>query len=195
MSHPDLVSLLPPRLGEVFSLLVRGRHVSAADEDAYYDLQKHFEAYRAIFAKLSYPLEQDPRGFYYVNRPGSAADLVNQIAVFVWVLVDWMGDKGRAISSEITLVQFEWGELPHLKTDRYRAYMERVGIEDEERLRAMIKKMDTQFGFIRPMSSDYSAFKFLAPVHRILDAAVAVRAKAAANAADGMRPSTETEAP
>lgn len=165
-----LAALLPPKLGEAFEALVKGRHISSFDGEVFYDLQQNFDAYRTVFDALGYELHNHPRGFFYFHKAGSSSDAVEQAAVFVWIMVDWMSDQGMSITEEITTREFQLSQLPHLQSDRYRSYMERLKLPDEAQMRSLLMTMSRRFGFIRT-SNDYVSFRFLPAVYRLLDAA------------------------
>jgi hypothetical protein len=163
---------IPPCIKEVFEALSRGRHISAYDPELYADLQLHFELYKHLFQALGFALESNARGFYYFEREGSASDAIEQAAVFLWIIVDWMADKGMSISEQITLHDFVTAELPHFQTDRYRSYMDRLKVTDEASVRRLLLAMN-RFGFLRS-NNDYANFKFLPPIYRLLQAAEVV---------------------
>lgn len=174
MSPESRLPPLPAQLAEVFRALVSGKHISAFDVELFADLQLHFATYRELFAALGYPLGHHVRGFYYFEpsrdrRPG---DTVERMAVFVWILVDWMADQGIPISEEITLRRFVVGELPHYETDRYKGYMDRLKLGTESELRNMLNAL-VRFGFARS-DDDLASFFFLTPVFRLLEAAESV---------------------
>lgn len=172
MSPEQQLPSLPPHLQEAFEALSRGRHISSYDPELYADLQLHFETYKHVFQSLGFALESNARGFYYFEREGSASDAIEQAAIFIWVIVDWMADKGMAISEQITLHDFVTNDLPHFQTDRYRSYMERLKVADEVAVRRLLLAM-SRFGFLRS-TNDFASFRFLPPVYRLLQAAEVV---------------------
>lgn len=164
--------MLPERLAEAFGLLSGGRHICADDGDVFFDLQNRADDYARIFTALGFKMEHDGRGFFYFH--GSAKGLASsteRIALFMFILVDWLADRGEGIIDTLFGRDFVLDELPHLDVDRYRRYLREAGVDSKDELRDVIRKM-ANFGFIR--SADGTRFRCLPPTHRLLDASLAL---------------------
>lgn len=172
LSSEELRADLPEHLSKAFERMSRGRHVSSDDGDVYYDLQQRFETYQVIFESLGFPLIRNARGFFYFQKESPLSETIEQIAVFVWILVDWLADSGRSISDEILTTEFTTADLPHLKSDRYRLYAERARFGGEPLLKGVLKNM-RRLGFLRSQN-ELETFFFLSPIFRILEAGQAV---------------------
>ena len=56
--------------------------------------------------------------------------------------------------------------LPHLKSDRYKAHLRAVEVDDENSLRKLVKSM-VRYGWVEYFPDD--TFRFLRPFHRVFD--------------------------
>lgn len=159
------------RLDEIFRELSRGKHLSAADGDLFSALEKRPTDYEALFKKLGFQLEIDARGFYYFfgSNKGTANN-VQRLALFVYILIDWLADTGEGITAALAGQSFEIDLLPHLTSDRYRGYLSHVNVETQADLAETIRTMEN-FGFLKQMGD--GSFRLLPPVHRIVDACIA----------------------
>lgn len=162
---------IPARLDEIFRELSRGRHLSAHDGDLYISLEQRSDDYILLFGKLGFELVHDARGFYYFagsNR--GIASGVQRLALFVYIFIDWLADSGENITEALAGKAFAVDALPHLSSDRYRGYLAHVDVVNAEGLADIIRTMDN-FGFAKQMGD--GSFRFLPPVHRIVDACTA----------------------
>lgn len=166
--------MLPDKLGAAFEALSQGRHVCATDTDLFRDLQERTEDYKQVFSALGFRLDHDARGFFYFH--GSAGGLAQdseRIALFMFILVDWLNDKGEGLDALFGRA-FTLDDLPHMASDRYRGYLRQTGVEDAEGLRKVVSRM-ARFGFADDQGG--GRFRFLPPIHRLLDACIEMAAR------------------
>jgi hypothetical protein len=162
---------LPTKLDEIFQELSKGRHLSAQDGDIYIALQQRPDDYVLLFGKLGFELVNDARGFYYfASSNRGIAGGVQRLALFVYIFIDWLADSGDSITEALAGKAFAVDALPHLSSDRYRGYLAHLDVESAEDLADIIRNMDN-FGFAKQMGD--GSFRFLPPVHRIVDACIA----------------------
>jgi hypothetical protein len=164
----------PKRLDDIFEALAKGRHISSQDGELFSILTEHGEHCRRHFAAIGFELVNDSRGFFYFNgaRKG-AAQGVEKFALFTFIMVDWLSDNDSSIEEGLFGTSRVVSELPHLTTDRYRGYLKQAGIENQEHLLQVLRRMD-QCGFVR---IDDDRITFLAPIRRIFDACLSVNKK------------------
>lgn len=158
------------KLEDIFRELSRGRHLSAADGDLFAALEKHPDDYQAVFKKLGFELVCDARGFYFFFGARATANNVNRLALFLYILIDWLADNGEGITAALAGKSFNVDQLPHLASERYLGYLQHVGIATPAELAETIRTMEN-FGFLA-LGGDGS-FRLLPPAHRIVDACVA----------------------
>lgn len=166
---------LPPRLDEIFHDLSRGKHLSANDGDPYLALEERPDDYILVFRKLGFELIHDARGFYYFagsTRGISSGVQIQRLSLFVYILIDWIADSGGSIVDSLSGKVFTADVLPHLKSDRYRGYLTNVDVKTADDLAEVIRTLEN-FGFVQQMG--HGTFRFLPPVHRIVDACLATR--------------------
>ncbi len=161
MSWTDLA-----HLGEVFDRLRSGRHVSRDDTPIFRDLTEHEDEYRELFTALGFELVHHVRDFFYFRSDARYSHSGARMAVFFFILVEWLSDRGDAIEETLFSRPFDVSELPHLDQKRYRTYMEEAGAGDEESLGNLLKQME-RYGFISREGERIIRFK--APAYRLLD--------------------------
>jgi hypothetical protein len=172
-----------PRLREVFDALRRGGHLCPEDGELYWALRDHRDAYAALFERLGFRLEAHPRDFFYFRGEGNLSDAGARMALFVFVLVEALADQGAAVEEALLTRTFGVAELPHLGSERYRAYLREAGIEGEEGLEGVVRNLE-RFGFARRLGE--GRFQFRPPAYRFLDLCLQVLADApAAERAEG----------
>ncbi len=154
-----------PRLKEVFEALRRGRHLCAEDGDLYWALRDHREAYQDLLGHLGFRLHAHPRDFFYVEGEGSLSDASARMALLVFILVEHLADQGAAVEESLMTRTFQVAELPHLTTERYRAYLKEAGAEGEEGVEGILRNLE-RFGFLRRVGA---GFRFRPPAYRFLD--------------------------
>ena len=160
-----------PKLSEIFEALRRGRHICAEDGDIYWALRDNFEHVQALFTSLGFRLEAHPRDFYYFHGSGSLSDRSERMAVFMFILVEWLSDRGEQVEEAIITRKFNVDELPHMRIERYRQYMNEAGISGEGGISDVIRNFE-RFGFARREVG--SLFSFRSPVFRFVDLCHAV---------------------
>lgn len=162
---------LPEKLDEIFRELSRGRHLSGQDVDLFTALEKCPDDYVLVFRSLGFELVHDARGFYYFyGSSRGIAGNVQRLALFVYILIDWLADSGESITEALAGKSFAIANLPHLASDRYRGYLAHVDVDNAESITDIVRTLDN-FGFLRQMGN--GSFRFLPPVHRIVDTCVA----------------------
>lgn len=158
------------KLEDIFRELSRGRHISAADGDLFAAIEKHPTDYQKVFRKLGFDLVCDARGFYYFFGSRATANNVNRLALFLYILIDWLADNGEGITAALAGKSFNIDHLPHLGSERYRGYLAHVGIATPGDITETIRTMEN-FGFLAQGSD--GTFRLLPPAYRIVDACVA----------------------
>jgi hypothetical protein len=108
----------------------------------------HLEAFQDLFDHLGFHLEAHPRDFFYFLGQGSLSDAGARMAVFMFILLEALWDQGKSVEEDIMIRTFSLADMPHLKSDRYRAYLKESGIDGEEGLELVIRNME-RFGFLR----------------------------------------------
>lgn len=159
------------KLEDIFRELSRGKHLSAADSELFAALEKHPTEYAALFKQLGFELVCDARGFYYFfgSNKGTANN-VQRLALFLYILIDWLADNGDGITAALAGKSFSVDQLPHLASERYRGYLAHVSIETPSELAETIRTMEN-FGFLKQGSD--GTFRLLPPAFRIVDACLA----------------------
>ena len=155
-----------PMLQQVFQELRRGRHISPSDGPIFLALKNSFGAFRQLFDRLGFRLEAHPRGFYYFHGTGNLSDRSERMALFMFILIEWLSDQGEPVEDALVSRDFMLKELPHLTTERYSEYLKELGIKDEEGLRDILRLME-RYGFLERSGAD--TFRFKMPVFRFVD--------------------------
>ncbi len=155
-----------PGLADVFEALRRGRHICAEDGDIYWTIKDNFQVLERLFSALGFSLESHPRDFFYFHGSGSLSDRSERMAVFMFILVEWLSDRGEPVEESIITRQFNISQLPHFKIERYAQYMSEAGLSGENGLADVIRNFE-RFGFARRDSGD--SFSFRPPVFRFVD--------------------------
>lgn len=163
-----------PHLEEVFEALRRGRHLTLRDGDLYHALKKHEDRFSGLFERLGFKLVRHRKDFYYFHDSSNFTDTTARIAVFMFILVEWLADQGEPVEETVLTRRFELDALPHLQSDRYRAYMTEAGVNEPGDLLNVVRIMD-RFGFARRTGE--STFSFERPIYRFLDLCMAMRKK------------------
>lgn len=155
-----------PYLAEVFEVLRRGKHISPRDGDLFHALKKHEGLYRSLFAKLGFKMVRHTRDFFYFLDSSNFTELSAKIAVFMFILVEYLADQGEAVEDTVMTRRFAYRNLPHLQGERYQTYMREAGVTTPDDLAAIVRTME-RFGFARRM--DAETFCFDVPIYRFLD--------------------------
>lgn len=179
-------------LGKIFDALSRGRHISSMDGDLFESLNKAPQDYRALFKELGFEMVISSRSFYYFNGSGGRglSGNIHRIALFVYIFVDHSADQGEGITDAIGKGLHSLSAQPHLISERYRKYMQQVGVGTFEQLSDILRQMDN-LGFARKIDEDQ--FAFLPPIYRIIEACEAVILSYSADDVESTEEETEHE--
>ncbi len=180
-----------PHLAEVFEALRRGKHISVRDGDLFQALEKRERLFEALFEKLGFKLIRHPRDFFYFLDTANFTDLSARMAVFMFILVESLADRGESVEETVMTRRFAYQDLPHLQGERYQTYMREAGIVTPEELAGIVRTME-RFGFARRM--DEETFCFDAPIYRFLDLCLEQARQAAKAEATPSGPIDEGEA-
>ena len=159
-------ALSHPRLAEIFRLLRDGRHLCLEDGEPYAAIEQNPDGFTALFAALGYTLEAHRKGIYYFRGDAAVSETARKFAVFTFILVEHLGDAGRGIEQALFGQDWAVGDLPHLRTERYRETMAEVGILGPDDLARMLGSMK-RFGFAELINED--RVRFRRPFYRLLD--------------------------
>ena len=161
MSWSDL-----PDVREVFKLLRSGRNVAMEDGRPFRALAGNETEFRELFSALGFDLIRHPRDFFYFKADSRYSPTGAKVAVFFFILVEWIADRGEAVEETVFNQSFALSDLPHLIRDRYRAYMAEAGVDGEDGLQNVLRSM-VRMGFLR--MEDGSAIRFRTPAYRLMD--------------------------
>ena len=164
-----------PHLAEVFEALRRGKHLSSRDGDLFHALKKHESLFESLFAKLGFKMVHHTRDFFYFLDTSNFTDLSAKIAVFMFILVEYLADQGDTVEDTVMTRRFAYKDLPHLQGERYQTYMREADVTTPEDLTAIVRTME-RFGFTRRM--DAETFCFDVPIYRFLDLCMDMAAQA-----------------
>ena len=155
-----------PHLAEVFEALRRGKHITARDGDLFHALKTRESLFEALFARLGFRLVHHTRDFFYFLDTSNFTELSARIAVFMFILVEYLADQGETVEDTVMTRRFGYKDLPHLHGERYQTYMREAAVTTPDDLAAVVRTME-RFGFARRM--DAETFCFDVPVYRFLD--------------------------
>ncbi|MGB3221864.1 MAG: hypothetical protein WBB23_03605 [Desulforhopalus sp.] len=178
-----------PHLGEIFDVLRRGRHLCAADGKLYRALRDNLDGYQELFHHLGFRLQVHQRDFFYFRGKDSLSPQASRMAVFVFILIESLSDQGEPVVDTLMTRTFAIPDLPHLKSARYRAYLNEAGVVSEDDLRVVIRRLE-YFGFARRQTED--SFTFRTPAYRFFDVCIEILNM---DEASDEAPSTGEEAP
>lgn len=159
-----------PQLKDIFDKLRQGAYITHEQGTLHASLAENYEDYKAYFEPLGLNLMRHPRDFFYFHTETAegtppAASLA-PMAVFCFILIEAAANEGRPVEEYLLTERFTVAGLPHLKSDRYKAHMRAVEVDDEGDLRKLIKSMVTK-GWAEYFNDD--SFRFLRPFHRLFD--------------------------
>lgn len=163
--EPDGKTRLP-ELAAIFHALRRGRHISAADGSMFVHLCNHFEAYRELINELGFTLRRHQREFFYLEDHAHFTDIAGKMALFVFILVEHLADRGLPVEDTLMSKTFAVEELPHFAGDRHQALMREADVATPEQLLNVINNLE-RYGFTRRKPDNQ--FEFLPPAYRFLD--------------------------
>ncbi len=163
-----------PHLAEIYECLRRGKHISVRDGNIFHALKRQATLCEVLFAKLGFKLEHNARDFFYFFDTTNFTELSARIAVFMFILVESLADKGEPVEETVLTRRFVFKDLPHLQGERYQTYMREAGITTPEDLAKVVQNME-RFGFARRM--DEATFVFEVAIYRFLDLCMEMAAK------------------
>lgn len=157
-----------PHLATIFDRLRSGYHYTPADGEVFRALWNRFDAYQAAFEAFGMNLQKHRENVVYLaagasQDPGKQA---RKMGLFVLVLVEWMSNEHATVVPDFFETWWHVGDLPHLSSDRYREYMEQVGVTDRADVGRVIRLL-TKYGFAHPRAD--GAFQFRTAAYRFLD--------------------------
>jgi hypothetical protein len=170
-----------PHLADIFQALRRGRHIDIDDGALYTALKARTELFTALFAQLGFELKHHGRDFYYFLDRDNFTELSERMAVFVFVLIEHLADRGEPIEDTLMTRVFRLGELPHLVGDRPRQLMAEAGVTTPADIEQTVRVME-RLGFVRRVDSDGLTFRTAA--YRFLDLCLEMAAEAPPSAPD-----------
>lgn len=177
-----------PALAEIFDALRRGRHLCLEDGALFLHLQAHEARFQQLFVSLGFQFQSHPRGFYYFKGDDSLSDTATKLAVFMFILIEWLADQGQPVADSLLTREFAIDQLPHFSTERFQICMQEVGIKTAAEMDNVVNRLELLGFAVRPAAG---RLRFRAPAYRFLDLCLDVLAHLAA------RPATTTagEAP
>ena len=101
-----------------------------------------------------------------VYSPYTMSEKSERIAVFMFILIEWITDQGQNIEEALMNQQFSYDELPHLTTARYRDILAQLNVFDTDGLATIVTNM-ARMGFAERINDQ--TFAFRSPVYRFLD--------------------------
>ncbi|MEZ5538306.1 MAG: hypothetical protein R3F02_22090 [Thiolinea sp.] len=163
-----------PGKQEVFEALVSGKHLSLHSGELYHYLLEHKEAYQAELASLGYVLVHEQDYFYLLSRDDNRTnDYSHKVLVFIAIMLEFIAQTGNDMIDTLYRSRgFERDQLPHFSTERYKNYMQHLGIEDEKALHTLLRNLHRS-GFIDYRESE-NFLRFLPPCQRFIQLALDV---------------------
>ena len=155
-----------PGLPVIFDRLRRGYHITQEDGELFWTIKANEELLSGLFSALGFDFQADARGFYYFRGRGPLSDRSGRMALFMFILVEWLADRGEMVQEVVLAGRFSISELPHLKMERYQSYLREAGISGDDGLLDIIRSME-RYGFLKRKGRD--EFVFRPPVVRFLD--------------------------
>lgn len=165
-----------PGKQEVFEALVSGRHLSLHSGELYHYLLEHKVAYQAELESLGYALVHEHDFFYLLVREDNKVksnEYSHKVLVFITIMLEFIAQSGNDIIDTLYRSRgFERDQLPHFSTERYKNYMQHLGIEDDKALHVLLKNLHRS-GFIDYRESE-NFLRFLSPCQRFIQLALDV---------------------
>lgn len=159
-----------PYVKDIFDKLRQGAYITHEQGNLHAPLTERYEAYAEYFKPLGLELMRHPRDFFYFRTEAAEATpppaSLPPIAVFCFILIEATANEGRPVEEYLLTERFSIAGLPHLSSDRFKAHMKAVGIDDEASLRKLVKSM-ARMGWAEYFPDD--TFRFLRPFHRVFD--------------------------
>jgi chromosome condensin MukBEF MukE localization factor len=159
-----------PQLKDIFDKLRQGAYITHEQGTLHTSLTENYDAYKDYFAPLGLNLVRHPRDFFYLHTEAAESTppsgSLPPIAVFSFILIEATANEGLPVEEYLLTERFSVAGLPHLTSDRYKAHLKAVGIDDEVSLRKVVKSMQ-RLGWVEYFPDD--TFRFLRPFHRVFD--------------------------
>lgn len=159
-----------PYVKDIFDKLRQGAYITHEQGNLHAPLTERYDAYAEYFKPLGLDLVRHPRDFFYFRTETAEATPPPQslppIAVFCFILIEATANEGRPVEEYLLTERFSIAGLPHLTSDRFKAHMKAVGIDDEASMRKLVKSM-ARMGWAEYFPDD--TFRFLRPFHRVFD--------------------------
>ncbi|MFN3874853.1 MAG: condensin complex protein MksE [Flavobacteriales bacterium] len=159
-----------PYLKDIFDKLRQGAYITHEQGNLHAPLTERYDDYASYFKPLGLDLVRHPRDFFYFRTETAESTPPPQslppIAVFCFILIEATANEGRPVEEYLLTERFSIAGLPHLNSDRFKAHMKAVGVDDEASLRKLIKGM-ARLGWAEVFPDD--TFRFLRPFHRVFD--------------------------
>jgi len=154
-----------PMLGEIFTELRKGRHLSIEDGPLYDALAANYETYKLLFTELRLDLVAHDRGFFYVDDD-TAPRTAQRMVLFMAILVEHLDDQGVNLDRDLTQIPILPSKLPHLQQEKYAQVMAEVDVRNEE---ALVKVMEAmkRYGLASPDPT--GVWRLRTSAYRILD--------------------------
>ena len=174
----------PPYLREIFEKLKNGYHISPEDDAIYAALNgDRYDDYADYFVGLGFTLRKHGHDFYYFEPEAddNNSPRLAKIAVFSFILVDHIANKGLPVEPTLFAESFTLRSLPHFTLDSYRARLEQVGILDHGHLREVVNHLKN-VGWAKWIAED--EFRFLRPFHRLLEKCLDLAQQSGKNASE-----------
>ncbi len=169
----NLASL--PHLAAVFEQLRRGRHICVFDAELYRALSQNEDKFVALFTALGFELVFHRRDFYYFRSRQKLSESATRMALFVFILVEWLSNRGQDVEESLLNDTFLVDDLPHFTNERHKRIMNEAGVETNEDLDRVVAQLE-RFGYAsRPPAG--TTFQFRPPVCRFLDICLDVLAE------------------
>lgn len=159
-----------PYVKDIFDKLRQGAYITHEQGNLHGPLTERYEAYAEYFKPLGLDLVRHTRDFFYFRTETAEATpppaSLPPIAVFCFILIEATANEGKPVEEYLLNERFSIAGLPHLATDRFKAHMKAVGIDDEASMRKLVKSM-ARMGWAEVFPDD--TFRFLRPFHRVFD--------------------------
>ncbi len=159
-----------PQLKDIFDKLRQGAYITHEQGTLHAALAEKYDEYKEYFEPLGLNLIRHPRDFFYLHKEEAdtnpASSVLSAVAVFSFVMIEAAANEGRPVEEYLLSERFSVAGLPHLKSDRYKAHLRAVEVDDENSLRKLVKSM-VRYGWVEYFPDD--TFRFLRPFHRVFD--------------------------
>jgi len=159
-----------PCLAQIFDALRKGQHLCHRQGRLFQELRKRADEYKALFAELGFELVHHPRDFFYFHDTENFTPLAQKMALFVFILVEDLADKGQPVERALFGGPIRFADLPHFQAERYQQLMREVDVPTPADLVKLVKSME-RYGFTSCRERE-DEFRFEIPSYRFLDLCV-----------------------